>query len=240
MTIEKINEVHFREQIDNIFKKECTILSKNTKLLINKIVKNEIEVTILINIVIERIKVKENHPSILDGFIYQQIITKSSEKSKKYLIKYLPNGIINIKTSTNINYITLENLLINEKFEEADKLTQKYLCQLVSNKTQQEKNWLYFTDIQFLQKKDLYTIDLLWRIYSQGKFGFSIQKKLWIQNKKKWDVLWEKIRWANNGIMKRYPKEFIWTINAVEGHLPLFNQLRGTQTLACLFKKIEW
>lgn len=83
---------------------------------------------------------------------------------------------------------------------------------------------------------------MLWKVYSKGKFGFSIQKNIWLKQNKQWDKLWEKIKWleAKTGIMKRYPKEFTWSIDAPEGHLPLFNQLRGTQTLYYLFQKINW
>ena len=107
-------------------------------------------------------------------------------------------------------------------------------------KTNNKKNWLYFTDIQFLPKQDLFILDKLWKIYSKGKFGFSIQKKIWVYNNKKWDKFWEKINWISNGVMRRYPNDFVWTVDAPEGHLPLFNQLRGTQTLSYLFRNIQW
>lgn len=235
-----INQLSFEEEISNMFAKESSFISQKTKSLLEEVIKNDIKIQIVIKMIVNRIYIEQNSPSVLDGFIYQKIFKESSDKSKQELRKNLPNGIVSINKSTNVNYRMLEHLLINGTFEEADRLTQKYLCQLVSNQTEQEKKWLYFTDIQLLPKTDLYTIDLMWRIYSQGKFGFSVQKKLWINNKEKWDDLWEKIKWTHNGAMKRYPKEFIWTIDAPEGHLPLFNQLRGTQTLACLFRSIEW
>nr|YP_009396318.1 hypothetical protein [Polysiphonia scopulorum]ARW65504.1 hypothetical protein [Polysiphonia scopulorum] len=240
MKVEQIDQVNFEKKINYIFEKESFIVSKKTKALINEVLENSIKVKFIINIIVDRIYLKQNNPNILDGFIYQKIVNEGNNESKKELIQYFPNGLMSIKTNTNINYKVLENLLVNQTFQEADKITQEYLCKLVSNQTKQEKKWLYFTDIQFLSQKDLYTIDLLWRIYSQGKFGFSVQKKLWIKSETKWDDLWEKIKWTNNGVITRYPTEFIWTIDAPEGHLPLFNQLRGTQTLACLFKKIEW
>ena len=141
-----------------------------------------------------------------------------------------------------INYQPLQELLITKNFQEADKLTQKYLCELVEKQTQQKKQWLYFTDINFIPVSELFVIDLLWKTYSKGKFGFSVQKSIWMKYNNKWDKLWEKIKWSEitTGTMKRYPQEFIWTIDAPEGHLPLFNQLRGTQTLSYLFKKINW
>ncbi len=44
----------------------------------------------------------------------------------------------------------------------------------------QEKNtWLRIQDIQLFPCIDLRTIDQLWVRYSNGRFGFSVQKRIW-------------------------------------------------------------
>nr|YP_009394877.1 hypothetical protein [Polysiphonia stricta]ARW63439.1 hypothetical protein [Polysiphonia stricta] len=232
--------ISLEDKINIIFQKEDTKLSIKTKTLIDEMLIDKEQTEIMIDIIIKRASLKKNNPSILDGFIYQKVIKRSDDTVKSKLILNLPNGLLNLETFTEINYEPLQKLLIHEKFQEADIITQQNLCKLVTLKTNNKRDWLYFTDIQFLPKKDVYIIDLLWKIYSQGKFGFSIQKSIWLNNKKKWDTLWEKIDWSNNNIMRRYPKEFLWTVEAPEGHLPLFNQLRGTQALASLFNHIDW
>nr|ARW64064.1 hypothetical protein [Chondria sp. (in: red algae)] len=229
----------------NMSDKLRTIASKNfinitndTEKTIDLIYKNNPE--ILLDFIIERILVNKQDADILDGFIFQKLLHTDITNINQKLNKYFPNGIAKQRTSLEASYQNLQNLLMNEAFEEADKITSKYLCELVEIQTNNKKNWLYFTDIQFITSKDLFAIDSLWKIYSKGNFGFSVQKQIWIQNSKNWDKVWEKINWTINGKMKRYPHEFMWTLEAPKGHLPLSNQLRGTKTLLYVFNKITW
>lgn len=237
------NSVYINEQVNILINKNYDIISSDTEKIINTIFnKGEKEQEILLESIIQRIIMKKKSPYIIDGLIYQKLIETDKKFIKEKVLKIFPNGILVLKLPVNIDYQPLQKLLMNKKFQEADKLTQIYLCQLVEIKTKNKKEWLYFTDIQFLPREDILIIDSLWKIYSKGKFGFSTQKKIWINNNKKWDKLWEKINWVNNenGTMRRYPQEFTWNLEAPEGHLPLFNQLRGTQTLSYLFNSIKW
>nr|YP_010619003.1 hypothetical protein PNW47_pgp179 [Pterosiphonia complanata]WAX03016.1 hypothetical protein [Pterosiphonia complanata] len=240
MTTKK-NKLPFTEkQIITVLTKNYSIITPEIEKIIDQILIHKQGREIIINQIIKRFNLKNNNNQIIDGLIYQKIIEINDSEIIQKLIQEIPHGIINSNKFKNINYQMLQHLLINKKFEEADKLTQKCLCEIVELTTNNKKNWLYFTDVQFIPKEDLFILDLLWKIYSKGKFGFSIQKKIWINNNQKWDKLWEKIYWLKKGIMKRYPQEFMWTIDAPEGHLPLFNQLRGTQTLYYLFNNIDW
>nr|YP_009399426.1 hypothetical protein [Dictyomenia sonderi]ARW69032.1 hypothetical protein [Dictyomenia sonderi] len=240
MTTKKNKLPLTEEQIIKILTKNYSIITSEIEKIIDEILINQKNKEIIINEITKRSNLNNNTTQLIDGLVYQKIIEANDHQTTEQLIKQLPNGVINSKKFKNTNYQILQKLLIHKKFKEADKLTQKCLCEIVELKTKKKKNWLYFTDIQFVPKEDLFILDLLWKIYSKGKFGFSIQKKIWIKNNKKWDKLWEKIYWLKQGNMKRYPQEFMWTIDAPEGHLPLFNQLRGTQTLYFLFNNIEW
>lgn len=194
----------------------------------------------LLNILIKRRIQEKQTLTLLDGLIFDYLVNSPIQKIKDQLCHSFPNGIVPLKSSLKINYSQLQQLLIEKKFKEADQLTQNYLCNLAGLNKQNSRQWLYFTDISFIPSEDLFIIDLLWKIYSQGKFGFSIQRKIWILNNYNWEKLWIQIGWLNKGIMRRYPQEFIWNTNAPAGHLPLFNQLRGNQVLASLFKHIVW
>lgn len=139
---------------------------------------------------------------------------------------------------TSLDYSDLEQLLKEKRFQEADQLTQKKLIQLAGIDNRQ---WLYFTDINKIPKMDLQAIDQLWRIHSLDKFGFSIQRKLWLKVDKNWDIFLENIGWIlNKKTHCRYPEEFTWNIQGPVGHLPLFNQLRGSHTLYALFQHPAW
>lgn len=46
---------------------------------------------------------------------------------------------------------------------------------------QEKRVWLSYEEIRTFPCEDLRTIDQLWMHYSGGKFGFSAQKKLWLE-----------------------------------------------------------
>ena len=81
---------------------------------------------------------------------------------------------------------------------------------------------------------DLITIDRLWKVFSKGKFGFSIQSKLLKSLNGSYEKLWPRIGWKNDGVWTRYPGSFTWSIDAPEGHMPLVNQLRGVRLMHAL------
>nr|YP_009395078.1 hypothetical protein [Bryothamnion seaforthii]ARW63846.1 hypothetical protein [Bryothamnion seaforthii] len=226
------------QNIESIFNKKYYLINSSIEKKVDEICKNGQQgQNLLLQSIKQKIVVNKEDPDIIDGFIFQALMNTNT-KSK--LIRIMPNGVLNLRQSLNMNYQPLQDLLINQEFKEADKITQKYLCHLAQLEKKTIRKWLYFTDIQLLPIEDLFALDKLWRIYSKGKFGFSVQKKIWINSDKNWDKMWEKVYWQDKGIMRRYPQEFIWTTEAPEGHLPLFNQLRGTQTLRSLFNIINW
>lgn len=178
--------------------------------------------------------------SFLDSFIFNKLTMTQIPEINQAINSTFPNGIVELTSDLKINYQPLQDLLMKQKFQEADKITQIYLCKLVGLNTKQDRQWLYFTDINLLPLNDLIIIDLLWRMYSLEKFGFSIQRKIWLSNNCNWDKFWENIGWTKKGVMLRYPIEFKWSIDAPKGHLPLFNQLRGIQVLLTLFDHDVW
>nr|YP_010336338.1 hypothetical protein MW428_pgp154 [Goniotrichopsis reniformis]UNJ14744.1 hypothetical protein [Goniotrichopsis reniformis] len=174
----------------------------------------------------------------IDGVIYDKLLKIQDLELQQFLIKNFPSGLIPLNSEKNIDYTHLQKLLEEKRFLEADKLTQKKLCELAEIKS--NRDWLYFTDIINLPITDLQTIDTLWRIHSQNRFGFSIQKQIWNTVQENREKLFLKIQWLVNQNLCRYPKEFIWDLSAPKGHLPLFNQLRGTQALIYLLSHKAW
>jgi hypothetical protein len=67
--------------------------------------------------------------------------------------------------------------LKNSQWKEADKETDRLMLQIVGKEADQ---WLNEEDIQNFPCEDLRAIDKLWVDYSKGKFGFSVQKKVWM------------------------------------------------------------
>nr|YP_009589065.1 conserved hypothetical plastid protein [Corallina ferreyrae]QBL75581.1 conserved hypothetical plastid protein [Corallina ferreyrae] len=204
--------------------------------LVKQISEDQFEAFNLLEFLIERRIRKTTKLSYIDGIIFKSLYNSQIISLQETINTYFKEGVVQLESSNNINYNPLFQSLISNNFREANFLTQIYLQELAGLKKNNKRQWLYFTDILKIPSKDLKTIDTLWRIYSEGKFGFSIQKQIWIYNNKNWDKLWHMIGWKVNNTAVRYPNEFIWDHKAPKGHLPLFNQLRGVQVIASLFK----
>jgi hypothetical protein len=75
-----------------------------------------------------------------------------------------------------VDYTRLSELLQAGQWKEADRETADRMCEVMGR---QMERWLRVEDIQNFPCTDLQTIDHLWGTHSQGKFGFSVQKKIW-------------------------------------------------------------
>lgn len=177
--------------------------------------------------------------NIVIGKIYQRLSNSKNQINEKFLTDKFPEGIIPLKSEKNISYRDLQELLIKKDYQSADALTRVKLCQLVGEKAVQRK-WIYFTEVNQCPVIDLGTIDLLWQIYSEGKFGYSIQRKIWLFLGKNYEELWIKLSWKKGNKWTKYPQEFIWDLTAPLGHLPLSNQLRGVREIDALFAHPAW
>ena len=135
----------------------------------------------------------------------------------------------------NINYEELQLKLLEQKFEDADRLTSTYLRKL-AGKLAENRGYVFYSEVNNMSGTDLQTIDRLWSIYSNGKFGFSIQAKILNSVDKKYELLWPRIGWKNNGYWTRYPNSFNWSLEAPEGHMPLINQLRGVRLMDSILR----
>jgi hypothetical protein len=178
-------------------------------------------------------------PTILAGAVYQALYCSEFPAAKEYLDRELPIGILPLQSSAGIDYTTLQKLLARQEFQAADKLTTEKLCELAGADAVQRK-WIYFTEVEQLPQIDLQTIDTLWKLHSEGKFGFSIQREMWLGMGKNWDKLWVKIGWKDGNNWTRYPGSFTWDLTAPRGHLPLSNQLRGVRVISSLLSHPAW
>jgi tetratricopeptide (TPR) repeat protein len=75
-----------------------------------------------------------------------------------------------------VDYTRLRDLLAASKWKEADEETLAVMLKA----TEREKDgWLDIESIENFPCTDLRTIDQLWVKYSNGRFGFSVQKRIW-------------------------------------------------------------
>lgn len=142
---------------------------------------------------------------------------------------------IPLTSEVGISYEGLRDKLKEGQWEAADEETRKIICVLAGEGASKRK-WVYFSEVPFIPSTDLLTIDSLWRAYSNNKFGYSVQRKMWRSLNQRWKPFFLKIGWTfgENSNYKKFPLDFQWDIEAPVGHLPLTNALRGT----LLFEKI--
>lgn len=178
-------------------------------------------------------------PNWVQGKVYQVLLSTDKPSVQDLLQTHFPQGIVPLKSQANIDYTPLQQLLIQQQFQQADRLTLEKLCELAGS-TAIARKWIYFSEVRTFPSKDLQTIDLLWQVYSEGKFGYSVQRKLWLSVNKNWEKLWPKMGWRKNGTWTRYPQEFTWDLTAPVGHLPLSNQLRGVRMMETLLSHPAW
>jgi hypothetical protein len=126
------------------------------------------------------------------------------------------------------NYAQLEVLLKAGKWKEADQETAKRMFEVMGR---QKEGWLRVEDIQQFPCADLCKIDQLWVKYSNGKFGFSVQKKIWErcgspqEYNKAWFKFGGEVGWRSKGLLgigsewKSY-NELTFDTSAPFGHLP--------------------
>ncbi|NJK37768.1 MAG: hypothetical protein HC825_00475 [Oscillatoriales cyanobacterium RM1_1_9] len=190
----------------------------------------------LINFLVES---QVHPPGAIAGKAYQLLAQIVAPEVVEALQSHFPRGLVPLNSTVGIDYSPLQDLLVQLKFQAADKLTLEKLCELAGPKAV-ERGWLYFSEVKQFPPVDLQTLDTLWRVYSEGKFGYSVQRKLWLSLDKNWEKLWSKINWRKPSGWTRYPQEFTWDLSAPPGHLPLSNQLRGVRVIEALLQHPAW
>lgn len=91
-----------------------------------------------------------------------------------------PQPITLVSRATGIDYTSLRDLLKEQKWEEADRQTYQLIDRII--KTAKNKNQRMFIELKTIAEfscNDIRTIDALWKKYSDNKFGFSSQQKVW-------------------------------------------------------------
>lgn len=175
----------------------------------------------------------------ISGKAYQALYHATLAKTATFLQTHFPTGIVPLDSDIEIDYVPLQMLLAKQDFLDADKLTLQKFCELAGVATVQRK-WVYFTEVRLFPAKDLQIINQLWLAHSEGKFGFSVQREIWLSLDKNWEKLWSQIGWKKGNIWTRYPNEFNWSLTAPRGHLPLSNQLRGVRVMQSLLDHPTW
>ncbi len=130
-----------------------------------------------------------------------------------------------VSHTSGIDYRKLQELLAEQKWQEADKETYLIMLKICER---EGEGWLDDGEIKKFPRHDLYIINKLWVQYSEGKFGFSTQQRIW-QAKKDCKRVACKVGWLANLTSSEWIKyeEYIFTLDAPKGHLPSTSRLVG-------------
>lgn len=190
----------------------------------------------LLDVLTER---RDQSVGIVEGKIYQILAQSNDPAIQSALETHWPQQLVSTPSEREIDYDLLQRQLVTGDYEAADRTTLQKLCEL-AGETAVQRKWLYFTEVNGFPVTDLQTLDTLWQVYSEGKFGYSVQRQLWLGVGKNWEKLWPKIDWKSGNNWTRYPGGFTWNLSAPVGHLPLSNQLRGVRVIEALLTHPAW
>lgn len=87
----------------------------------------------------------------------------------------------------------------------------------------EEEDWLSSDSIESFPCTDLRTIDQLWVKYSNGRFGFSVQKRIWESVGKDYEKFGDRVGWRKGMFFNKewvYYNELTFSLQAPQGHLP--------------------
>lgn len=123
-------------------------------------------------------------------------------------------------------YQTLEDYLKNGQWKEADEETYRLMITTVGK---EEGQWFDPEDLLNFPCEELRAIDGLWVKYSNGKFGFSVQKKIYLEcggvpdgrhHKEAWEKFCHAVGWMENNDYVAMEWSSVSRMTSEEGHLP--------------------
>ena len=157
--------------------------------------------------------------------VLQDIGTQSPQLSPQPSPQVSPPPPDSLKSARGVDYTRLRDLLATGEWKEADRETFKVMLKAARR---EKEGWFDTNSIENFPCDDLRTIDQLWVKYSQGRFGFSVQKKIWLEVGGKVDydtecklgdrVGWRKRRKGRKGWLEY--DDLTFNLEAPRGHLP--------------------
>jgi serine/threonine protein kinase len=129
-------------------------------------------------------------------------------------------------SAVGMDYINLRNLLAAKKWREADEETGRVMLKVAGR---EKEGWLDTKSIEKFPCEDLRTIDQLWVKYSNGRFGFSVQKRIYQSlggtreyNSEVWQRFGDKVGWTGEDKWLYYQYKWVHRGRgkAPEAHLP--------------------
>jgi GUN4-like len=127
-----------------------------------------------------------------------------------------PGSLIANPRASKVDYKQLEDFLAAKNWKQADKETLAVMLKVAGR---EKESWLDDQSIKNFSCSDLRTIDQLWIKYSNDRFGFSVQKRIWESIGKDYGKFGDRVGWrVNETWIANY--DVTYNTLAREGHLP--------------------
>jgi Effector-associated domain 10/GUN4-like len=154
-----------------------------------------------------------------DIVVVKRIIDNSKDKNK--VIDYLSSD------SFKKDYQKLRDLLASNQWKEANEETKDILFRLAEI-TKKEITKITEPQIRMIDILQIEIIDMLWNVYSKGKFSFHKQRDIFITVGKDYKTFSENIGWKKrvffllDFLSWKSEDKIMFSIDAPEGHLPFW------------------
>jgi hypothetical protein len=171
----------------------------------------------------------EDVAPIHDRLIPQQPISTIDNIPQQATLTPVPRQTLrdedDLSSEKGVDYSKLRDLLKAGKWKEADYETYLVIVQAVGRK---EDDYLSSKELLDFPCTDLRTIDRLWVKYSNGRFGFSVQKQIYLSvggkadgkyYREAWNKFGDRVGWKVDNNWIDY-EEVTFSTSAPEGHLP--------------------
>lgn len=101
-------------------------------------------------------------------------------------------------------------------WRKADEETSKIMLKIANRIS---AGWLREEDFTLLPCPDIETIDELWTDFSQGRFGFTTQSRIWQSLEEDYTKFSDAVSWRLNYKWQKY-SQLKFNLEAPPGHLP--------------------
>ena len=109
------------------------------------------------------------------GTLIQLLVGEEDALAEAFWARY-PEGWLAVTSGQGLDYTALQQALIRQDFEEADRLTSEHLRQL-AGPAAEKRGYVYYSEVPPMASVDLHTRSPL-GVLPQGRFGFSVQLRL--------------------------------------------------------------
>jgi len=166
---------------------------------------------------------REQTPAYTDP-MYKLIWGITGQKPET-IVRVTPQPSDDLSSEKGVNYTQLRDLLKAGNWKDADYETYLVMLKVVGRK---KNDWIRDDELLNFPCTDLRTIDSLWIKYSNGLFGFSVQKKIYLEVGGKPDGKYYEEAWKKFGVRVGWRVNTSWIIYtqvtfdtiAPVGHLP--------------------